>query len=117
MGLSERDIRRIGRQTVRGERSPANLRRERAKGPTLWQPGLLRAVTQGSVGGRSGSTLGTGTVRFYLLDLDTNTRTADTEDQDVVNDYPSSIAGNTDVWVAWCRGALWIAVENCAPNS
>jgi hypothetical protein len=116
MPLSERDIRRIGRQTVASERRPKNLRRERAKGPVLWQPGLIRAVTQGTVGGRSGSTLGTGTVRFYDYDPDTNERAAIPENQPVVNDYPGDIDGSTDVWVAWYRGALWIAIENCEPN-
>jgi hypothetical protein len=116
VGFSPEDAVRIADVVAIVERSIRN--RLPADRPSRgWQPGIMRGHVTQAIGGRSGSTLGTGKVKLYDLDVETLERSLGDEELDAVNDYPAGIAVDTDVWLAWWKGKLAVAIENCAPEA
>jgi hypothetical protein len=98
-------VERAIRNRLPGERSPRG-----------WQPGMMRGHVTATIGGRAGSTLGTGTVKLYDLDVETLDRSLVDEELDAVNDYLAAVPVGTDVWLVWWKGKLAVGIENCTPE-
>ena len=107
--MNRRDVQRIARQTVAGERRAQGGTTRRRSRPNTFVVGLVPMVAPAG-----GIPAGGSAVCTYRVRTGTTLVANPGDTETVYNDFGAGVAPDAKLWCTWFDGLLWAVIEDCS---